>query len=326
MLQSTGVYWIAVHDVLQRHGLQVNLVDARGTKSVPGRKSDVQECQWLLKLHTYGLLRSCFLPAPEIHRVRTLWRLRDQHIKDAGRCIQHMQKALIEMNVQLHIAISDLSGVTRQAIIRALLSGQRDPRKLAALRHWRIQATEEEIIHSPQGNWKEDALFELLQAVEAYDFYQKQMAACDTQLKSYMAALPTREAVPTTPVASELAVAADGRKKRRPRKPKGNQPAFDLAEELERILGVNAKRIDGIDVMTIQTVLAEVGPELGAWKTEDQWSSWLNLAPKRDISGGRVIRHRREYRTNRAGNAFRMAAVTHIQGESARKIRSAFAQ
>lgn len=122
-------------------------------------------------MHTYGLLRSCFLPAPEIHGVRTVWRLRDQHIKDAGRCIQHMQKALIAMNVQLHNAISDLSGQTGQAIIRAILSGQRDPRKLAALRHWRIQAREEEIIHSLRGNWKQDVLFELQQAVDAYDLY-----------------------------------------------------------------------------------------------------------------------------------------------------------
>ena len=131
-----------------------------------------------------------------------------------------------------------------------------------------------------------------------------------------MAALPTRRAVPTTPAASEPAVAADGRKKRRPRKPTGNQPAFALAEELQRILGVDATRIDGIDVMTIQTVLAEVGPDLSAWKTEDQWSSWLNLAPKRDISGGRVIRHRREYHTNRAGNAFRMAAESLVRSQS----------
>ena len=202
-----------------------------------GARVTYKECQWLLKLHAYGLLRSCFLPAPEIHGVRTVWRLRDQHVKDAGRCIQHMQKALIEMNVQLHIAISDLSGVTGQAIIRAILSGQRDPRALAALRHCCIQATEEEIIQSLQGNWKPDVLFELQQAVDAYDFYQKQMAACDTQLKSYLAALPTREALPTTAADSEPAAAADGRKKRRPRKPQGNQPAFDLAAELERILG-----------------------------------------------------------------------------------------
>jgi transposase len=316
VMQSTGVYWIAVHDVLQSHGLEVNLVDARGTKSVPGRKSDVQECQWLLKLHTYGLLRSCFLPAPEIHGVRTVWRLRDQHIKDAGRCIQHMQKALITMNVQLHNAISDLSGQTGQAIIRAILSGQRDPRKLAALRHWRIQAGEEEIIHSLQGNWKQEVLFELQQAVDAYDFYRKQIAQCDSQLKQYMVALPTREALPTTPTASEPVAATDTGKKRRPRKPKGNQPNFALAEELERILGVNATLIDGIDVMTIQTVLTEVGPDLSAWKTEAQWSSWLNLAPKRDISGGKVIRHRREYRTNRVGNAFRMAAQSLVRSES----------
>jgi len=156
----------------------------------------------------------------------------------------------------------------------------------------------------------------LQQAVDAYDFYQKQMAACDRQLQSYLAALPTRVGLPTTAADSEPEAVAETGKKRRPRKPKGNQPAFDLAEELERILGVNATRIDGIDVMTIQTVLAEVGPDLSAWKSEDQWSSWLNLAPKRDISGGRVIRHRREYRTNRAGNAFRMAAESLVRSQS----------
>ncbi len=129
-------------------------------------------------------------------------------------------------------------------------------------------------------------------------------------------ALPAREALPTTPTASESVAATDTGKKRRPRKPKGNQPDFARAEELERILGVNATLIDGIDVMTIQTVLAEVGPDLSAWKTEPQWSSWLNLAPKRDISGGKVIRHRREYRTNRVGKAFRMAAQSLVRSES----------
>src|SRR5271167_1437220 len=166
------------------------------------------------------------------------------------------------------------------------------------------------------GNWKQDVLFELQQAVDAYDFYQKQMAACDTQLKSYLAALPTREALPTTAAGSEPAAVAATGKKRRPRKPQGNQPDFDLAAELERILGVDATRIDGIEVMTIQTVLAEVGPDLSAWKTAARWCSWLNLAPKRDISGGKVIRHRREYRTNRVGNAFRMAAQSLVRSQS----------
>jgi transposase len=319
VMQSTGVYWMAVYDVLQRHGLQVNLVDARGTKNLPGRKSDVQECQWLLKLHTYGLLRSCFLPPEPIRCLRTVWRLRDQHVKEAGRSVQHMQKALTEMNIQLHNVISDLSGMTGQAIVRAILKGQRDPLQLAQLRDARIQAREEELVESLRGNWKEDVLFELQQAVDAYDFHRAQMADCDVRLQQYMTALPSREVQPAEP-ATEPAVASEPNRKRRarrtPRKPKGNQPAFDLQTELQRILGVDATRIDGIDVMTVQTVLTEVGPDLSAWKTERHWSSWLNLAPKRDVSGGRVIRHTREHRTNRVGNAFRMAAQSLIRSES----------
>jgi transposase len=317
VMQSTGVYWIAVHDVLQKHGLEVNLVDARGTKNVPGRKSDVQECQWLMRLHTYGLLRACFLPAPEIHGVRTVWRLRDQHVKDAGRCIQHMQKSLIAMNVQLHNALSDIGGTSGQAIIRALLAGQRDPKTLAALRDRRCMASEDEIVHSLQGVWKPDVLFELQQAVDAYDFYRQQIAQCDEQLKQYMALLPARRV--ETIVSSAEPSHTDMNKKsrsRKPRKPQGNEPAFDLEAELERILSVNATTIDGINVMTVQTVLAEVGPDLSAWKTEAHWSSWLNLAPKRDVSGGRVIRHVREHRTNRVGNAFRMAAQALIRSHS----------
>ena len=204
VMQSTGVYWIALHDVLERHGLEVNLVDARGTKNVPGRKSDVQECQWLRRLHTYGLLRSCFVPPPQIQAVRTLWRLRTQHVHEAGRCIQQMQKALIPMNVQLHIALSDISGVSGQAIIRALLAGERDAKVLAKLRDPRCQASEEEIVQSLQGNWKEDLLFALQQAVDAYDFYQWQMEKCDQQLQRYMAALPTRATMPAPASASSL--------------------------------------------------------------------------------------------------------------------------
>jgi len=317
VMQSTGVYWIALHDVLQRHGLKVNLVDARGSKNVPGRKSDVQECQWLRKLHTYGLLRPCFLPPAEIHAVRTLWRLRSQHVRDAGRCIQRMQKAMIQMNVQLHNALSDISGVSGQAIIRAVLKGERDAKVLAKLRDPRCQASEEEIVQSLQGNWKEDVLFELQQAVDAYDFYQRQMQQCDQQLRRYMAALPTCAPVPPPASAPSLPSAKEGKQGRaRKSRRQGNQPAFDLAAELERILGVNPITIDGIDVLTIQTVLAEVGPDLSAWKTERHWTSWLNLAPKRDVSGGRVIRHVRQHHTNRAGHAFRMAAQSLIRSQS----------
>ena len=316
VMQSTGVYWIALFDVLQRQGLEVNLVDARGTKNVPGRKTDVQECQCLRKLHTYGLLRPCFLPPPEIQAVRTLWRLRIQHVRDAGRCIQQMQKAMIQMNVQLHNALSDISGLSGQAIIRALLAGARDPKVLAKLRDPRCQASEAEIVQSLQGNWKEDLLFELQQAVDAYDFYQRQMKKCDQQLRHYMAALPTRAPVPAAPASALSLPTTKHGKQRRAHKFSKNQPAFDLAPELERILGVNPITIDGIDVLTIQTILAEVGPDLSAWKTERHWTSWLNLAPKRDVSGGRVIRHVRQHHTNRAGNAFRMAAQSLVRSQS----------
>jgi transposase len=310
VMQSTGVYWMGAYDVLQNHGFEVNLVDARGTKNLPGRKSDVQECQWLLKLHTYGLLRSCFLPSEAIRRLRTVWRLRDRHVKEAGRAVQHMQRALTEMNVQLHNAISDLSGVTGQAIVRAILAGERDPVRLAALRDLRIQASEQELVQSLRGNWKEDVLFELQQAVDAYDFYRRQIAQCDRQLQEYLAALPSQ------PALSQATDSSPSGARSKARKAKGNQPSFDLQSEQQRILGVDPTRIDGLDVMTVQTVLAEVGPDLRAWKSERHWTSWLNLTPKRDISGGRVIRHIHEHRTNRVGNAFRLAAQSLIRSQS----------
>ena len=319
VMQSTGVYWMAVYEVLQSHGFQVNLVDARGTKNLPGRKSDVQECQWLLRLHTYGLLRSCFLPPEPIRRLRTAWRLRDQHVKEAGRCVQHMQRALTEMNVQLHNAISDLSGVTGQAIVRAILAGERDPVRLAALRDRRIQASAEELRQSLRGNWKEEALFELQQAVEAYDFYGRQIAECDRRLQGYLAALPSRESITKASAAETPTGSGPDQKPEVPHKivkRKGNEPPFDIESEQRRILGVDATSIDGIDVMTVQTVLSEVGSDLSPWKTEQHWSSWNNLAPKRDVSGGRVIRHTREHRTNRVGNAFRMAAQSLLRSQS----------
>jgi transposase len=189
-MQSTGVYWIAVQEILEEEGIEVYLVNARGTKNLPGRKSDVQECQWLMKLHTYGLLRNSFRPPEEIRAVRTIWRQRDRLVKDAGRAIEQIQKALTTMNIQLANAISDISGVTGLAIIRAILKGQRDPWELARLRDRRIQASEEEVAHSLEGNWREDVLFELDQVVEGYDFYQRQIAACDQQLQKYLAVLP----------------------------------------------------------------------------------------------------------------------------------------
>ena len=233
-MQSTGVYWFAVYDVLEKHGLKVFLVNASHTKNLPGRKTDVQESQWLMKLHTFGLLRNSFRPPEDIRPIRAVWRLRERHIQDAARSIQHMQKALTSMNVQLANAISDISGVSGQAIVRSILDGERDPRKLARLRDRRIQASEEEGARSLEGNWREDQLFELQQAVDEYDFRQKQITECGSKLKAYLAVLPTRPVPPADagPVAPPPA-AVPGKKKKRPKKVGGgNAPqSFDLAGE-----------------------------------------------------------------------------------------------
>jgi transposase len=311
-LQSTGVYWIAVMEILEKRGIEVYLVNARGTKNLPGRKSDVQECQWLMKLHTYGLLRNSFRPPEEVRAVRTIWRQRERLVQEAGRTVQQMQKALTTMNVQLANAVSDISGVTGMAIIRAILAGVRDPRELAQLRDRRVAASEEEIAHSLAGNWREDVLFELGQVVEAYDFYQKQMAACDRELQKYMAALPDAKA----PTPREVTTPPSQGQPPSPYRPRKNQPTFDLAPELKRTLGVDLTTIDGIDVLTAQVILAEVGPDLGAFPTEDHFSAWLQLAPRRDISGGKVIRHVKPEGRNRVANALRMAAQALSRSQS----------
>ena len=315
-MQSTGVYWVAVQEILERAGLQVYLVNARGTRNVPGRKSDVQESQWLMKLHTYGLLRDSFHPPEQICAVRTIWRQRDRLVKEAGREVQQMQKALTTMNVQLANAISDVSGVTGQAIIRAILQGQRDPRQLAKLRDRRIAASEEEIAHSLEGNWREDILFELQQVVDSYDFHQTQIVACDVQLQRYLSVLPARSLPDAGERSSPDAPTGKPKKQRRHKLPK-NQPAFDLAAELQRTMGVDMTTIDGIDVMTTQVILSELGPDFtSSFPTEDAFASWLELAPRRDVSGGKVIRQQSRKSNNRVANALRMAAQSLWRSDS----------
>jgi transposase len=318
-MQSTGVYWFAVYDVLEKHGLKVFLVNASHTKNLPGRKSDVQESQWLMKLHTYGLLRNSFRPPEEIRPIRAVWRLRDRHVQEAARCIQHMQKALTSMNVQLANAISDIGGVSGQAIIRSILAGEQDAHKLAQLRDRRIKASEEEVARSLEGNWQEDQLFELQQAVDEYDFRQKQLTECDRKLQAYLAVLPSRP-VPVADTGTEMPPPpAPGKKKKRAKKVGGgNAPqSFDLAAELKRVTGVDAIRIEGVNLMTIQTVVAELGTELGKWwPTEQHFASWLGLSPKRDISGGKVIRHTHEKNRNRVGGILRLAAISLLHSDS----------
>jgi transposase len=311
-MQSTGVYWIAAYDVLEKHGLEVFLVNARDTRNLPGRKTDVQESQWLRKLHTYGLLRNSFRPPDEIRAVRTTWRVRGRLVQDAARYVQHMQKALTTMNVQLANVVSDINGLTGQTIIRTILQGERDIYVLADLRDARVKASREEIARSLEGNWRADVLFELKQAVAAFDFVHKQMGECDQELEKYMAALPSRD-LP----GSDAHEAEQGGQPKKSKKPKGNLPKFDLKAELNRVNGVDLTTIDGIDVMTAETILSEIGTDLSRFQTEQHFVSWAGLTPRQDVSGGKIIRPRgRLVNYNRVGNALRLAANSLYRSES----------
>jgi transposase len=305
-LQSTGVYWIAVYDILEEAGLEVYLVNARETKNLPGRKTDVQESQWLMKLHTYGLLRNSFRPSQEIRTLRTYWRQRHDLVRSIGRHIQRMQKAMTQMNIQLANVISDITGVTGQAILNAILNGERDPRELAAYRDCRIESSEEEIAQALEGNWQEDQLFLLRQEQAGYEFCQKQIAECDQQLAQYLARLEDRSQGATLP--------EETRKWRRNKK-KGN-PQFNLRKELFRMTGTDLTQIDGIDVTAAMTVISEVGWDMSKWKTENHFVSWLKLSPDNKISGGKIIGKARMPSNNRAATVLRMAATTLRESDS----------
>jgi transposase len=300
-MQSTGVYWIAVYDILEEAGFEVYLVNARETKNLPGRKSDVQESQWLMKLHTYGLLRNSFRPSQEIRTIRTYWRQRNDLVRSAARHIQRMQKAMTQMNIQLANVLSDVSGVTGQAIIKAILAGERDPQKLARFRDWRVKASQEEIARSLEGNWQEDLLFVLKQEQDNYDFCQKQMAECDQQLQQYLQQRQDRS------VGINL---REEKRKARLKKQRGNAPQFDLRAELFRMTGTDLTQIDGIDIMTAMTILSEAGSDMSKWKTEHHFVSWLRLCPDNKISADKVIGKGRLPTKNRITSALRMAAST----------------
>lgn len=305
-MQSTGVYWIPVYEILEERGFEVYLVNARHTKNLPGRKSDVQESQWLLKLHTYGLLNNSFQPPSEIRVLRTYWRQRGAHVQGAATCVRPIQKALTQMNVQLDNVTSDVSGQTGQAIIRAMIAGERDPRKLAQLCDRRIHATREEVAKSLEGNWRPELLFVLQQEVEMYDTYQRRMVECDQELEKHLASFEDRISPSSRPAES----------KRKKAKPAKNAPQFQLGSELQRITGVDLTTIDGIDVMVAQTLVSEVGLDMSRWKTEAQFASWLGLCPDNRVSGDKVLGRGTRKVVNRAATALRMAAHTLMRSRT----------
>lgn len=304
-MESTGVYWIPLYELLESRGFTVYLVNAHHVKNVSGRKSDVLDCQWLQQLMSYGLLSGAFRPKEEICVLRALSRQREMLVQYQIKHIQHMQKALTQMNVQLDNVISNIVGVTGQKIVRAILSGERDARALARLRDGRIRAREEEIVKSLQANWREEHLFSLKQAVNLYDSYQSSITECDEQLARVLGRIASYDKPPSDPP-----------------KPRGRgRPVkvleFDLRTALYRACGVDLTRIEGIDVGTALKVIAEVGPDLSRFKTAKHFSSWLSLCPGTKISGGKVLSGASRRTTGRLAQALRMAAVAAGRSHSA---------
>ena len=275
-MQSTGVYWIPLYDLLEQRGIRVFLVNAQDTKNLPGRKTDIQECQWLMKLHVYGLLNNSFRPEEEICILRTYWRQRQQHIADASRSTQRMQKAMTQMNIQLANAVTDITGETGQAIIQAILKGERDPQQLAKLRDPRVKASEATLAASLEGNWRPELLFVLKQEYESYQMFAKKIAECDRELQKHyrrMEAQADPRNLPKVP---------------HNKRPRGNVPVnMDLRAELYRATGVDLTAIDGINILTAPTLVAEVGYDMSRFQTERHFVSFLDLSPKNKISGGK---------------------------------------
>lgn len=311
VMQSTGVYWIPLYDVLEQAGFEVWLVNARDTKNLPGRKSDVQESQWLLKLHTYGMLRRSFRPPGQIRALRTCWRERAEYVQQAGACIQRMQKALTEMNVQLATVLSDLSGTTGMNILRAIVKGERDGHKLAQLRDARVQADVDTIAQSLQGTWRPEQLAALKRQLSDWDHMQQQIAACDHDLRQLLQALPEASRTPQPP-------ADGGPQKGRQRRSKfsRNEPSFDLSAELKRVTGVDLTRIDGVKAITVQTVITEAGLDMSLWPSEAHFVSWLGLCPRNENSGGRILNRRTRKVVSRLAAALRLAASTLRNSDS----------
>lgn len=298
-LESTGVYWIPVYEVLEAQGFQVCVVNARQLKRVPGRKSDRLDCQWLQELHSVGLLQASFRPAAEIVTLRAYLRQRADLLTHRAAHIQHMQKALAQMNVQLTQAVKDITGVTGLAIIRAIVAGERDPQRLAALRQPGVKQTEAQIAQALTGHYRPEHVFALKQALALYDFYTQQVAECDAEIERQFSNLK-----PTLPP-DDLPPLDRSAKRESHSK---NAPTYDARSLLYRWAGVDLVAIEGLNASSVQSILAETGVDVSPWPTVKHFAAWLSLAPHNDISGGKVLKSRTLKTHNRAGQAFRLAA------------------
>ncbi len=298
-MEATGVYWIPIFEILDARGFQVILVNARHVKNLPGRKSDVSDCEWLRDLHILGLLRGSFRPADGIVALRGYLRHRTTLIESAGALVQRMQKALVQMNVQLPLVVSDITGVTGLRILRDIVAGQRDPQQLAQHRDYRCHASEGEIVAALTGNYRPEHLFALQQNLELFDIYQRQLAASDVAVEAHLAQL----AATTTPPPAPLPAA------RRRQKPRDNEPRFDVRTPMHQLTGVDLSQIDGIGPYNALRLLSEIGTDMTRWPTEKHFTAWLTLAPQNKISGGRLLSSRTQPSANRAAAIFRLGAM-----------------
>jgi transposase len=296
-MESTGVYWIPLYDLLASQGFAVILVDPRQTKHAPGRpKSDVLDCQWIRRLHSYGLLTASFRPADEIVQWRGFQRQREMLIRYAAQHVQHMQKALEEMNVKLTEVVSDIAGQTGMKIIKDIVRGERDPLKLAKHRHERCKATETEIASALYGNWRKEHLFALKQALKMYEFYQRQLRECDQEIETCLRGFADKSGAGPLPA--------------RPKKqaPRRHEPKFGARALLFRMAGVDLTVIEGISETTALVILSEIGTDLSQFPSEKNFVSWLGLCPQHRGSAGKIFNRRVRRGANRAARAMRMAA------------------
>jgi transposase len=307
VMESTGVYWIALFEVLEERGFDVKLVDAHQARQVPGRKTDVKDCQWLQELHTYGLLRGAFRPEDEVCVLRSYLRQRSMLVAMASRAVQHMQKALEQMNLKLTEVVSDITGKTGMTIIRAILVGERDPQLLATYRDKRCKHDQGTIAKALTGHWRAEHLFALQQAVDQHDFIAQQLRACDGHIEGCLQAF-----VPDVEAASPQSTPG-----RLWRSSRSNPLSFDVQTYLHAMTGVDLTQIDGIDSLTALKVISEIGLDMTRWPTSKHFASWLGLCPGNKVSGGKRYRIRSKPSANRAATALRLAAQGVANSHSA---------
>ncbi len=298
-MEATGIYWVPLYEILEARGIEVVLVNARHVKNVPGRKSDVSDCEWLRELHSVGLLRGSFRPAAAIASLRAYLRHRETLVQSAAMHIQRMQKALVQMNLQLPLVVSDITGVTGLRILRDIIAGRTDPHVLAKHRDYRCRASEEEIVAALTGHYRPEHVFVLKQNLELFEAYQRQMADCDTAIEAQLQTLAANATTPPAPLPAA----------RSKRKPRHNEPRFEIRSPLHRLTGADLSQIDGLAPHSALRVISEIGTDMSRWPSEHHFTSWLTLAPKNKVSGGRLLSSRTQPSANRAAAIFRLAAM-----------------